>query len=139
MIGPDSDIDQLCPRSETEKTYKKKTISDSERIHIMEETQCCYRCGIGFRQVGLLSLEERLENHEQYPHVIKCGECEDSFISYTHLKYHIEMQHDARCADCCSFCNRTCSIQYAMKTGLTATWVMEDGIADSNGRSGAMR
>ena len=128
--SPDSDIDQLCPRSETKKTYKKSTISDSERIHIMEETQCCYRCGIGFRQVGLLSLEERLENHEQYPHVIKCGECEDSFISYTHLKYHIETQHDARCADCCSFCNRTCSIQYAMKTELTATWMMEDGIAD---------
>ena len=114
--SPDSDIDQLCPRSETKKTYKKSTISDSERIHIMEEIQCCYKCGIGFRQVGFLSLEERLEDHEQVPHVIKCGECEDFFISYTHLKYHIETQHDARCADCCSFCNRTYSIQYAMKS-----------------------
>ena len=95
----------------------------------MEETQCCYKCGIGFRQVGLLSLEERLENHEKLSHVIECAECEDIFISHTHLRYHIETQHDARCGDCCSFCNRTCSIQYAMKTELTDTWMMEDGIA----------
>ena len=119
--SPDSDRNQLCPRSEIKKTYKKRTTSDSEIIHIMEETQCCYKCGIGFRQVGLLSLEERLENHEKLPHVIECAECEDIFISHTHLKYHIETQHDARCGDCCSFCNRTCSIQYAMKTELTDT------------------
>ena len=42
----------------------------------MEEIQCCYKCGIGFRQVGFLSLED----HEQILHVIKCGECEDFFI-----------------------------------------------------------
>ena len=54
----------------------------------MEEIQCCYKCGIGFRQVGFLSLGERLEDHEQIPHVIKCGECEDFFISYckSHLR-----------------------------------------------------
>ena len=67
--------------------------SDSERNHTMEEIQGCYRCGIGFKQVGFLAPEERLENHEQTPHVIKCGECEDSFISDTHLKYHIETHH----------------------------------------------
>ena len=95
----------------------------------MEETQCCYKCGIGFKQVGLLSLEERLENHEKLSHMIECAECEDTFISHTHLRYHIVTQHDARCGDCCSFCNRTCSIQYAMMTELTATWGMEEGIA----------
>ena len=95
----------------------------------MEETQCCHKCGIGFKQVGLLSLEERLENHQRLPHVIECAECEDTFISHTHLRYHIETQHDARCGDCCSFCNRTCSIQYATVTELTATWGMEEGIA----------
>ena len=96
----------------------------------MEEIQCCYKCGIGFKQVGLLSQEERLKDHEQIPHRIKCGECEDFFISYSHLKYHIETQHDARCADCCMFCNRTCSIQYAMKTELTGERAMEDGITE---------
>ena len=60
----------------------------------------------------------------------KCGECEDFFIGYSHLKYHIETQHDARCADCCMFCNRTCSIQYAMKTELTDERAMEDGITE---------
>ena len=71
-----------------------------------------------------------MEDHEQTPHVIECGECEDFFISYAHLKYHIETHHDARCADCCSFCNRTCSIQYAMKTELTGERAMEDGITE---------
>ena len=111
----------------------------------MEETQCCHKCGIGFKQVGLLSLEERLENHQRLPHVIECAECEDTFISHTHLRYHIETQHDARCGDCRSFCNRTCSIQYATVTELTATW--GDGRRNSrqarsscrsNGEPGAM-
>ena len=96
----------------------------------MEDIQCCYKCGLGFKQVGFLSQEERLEDHEQIPHRIKCGECEDFFISHSHLKYHIETQHDARCADCCMFCNRTCSIQYAMKTEMTDERAMEDGITE---------
>ena len=96
----------------------------------MEEIQGCYRCGIGFKQVGFLSPEERLEDHEQTPYVIECKECEDYFISDAHLKYHIETFHDARCADCCSFCNRTCTIQYASGTELTGKEAMENGIME---------
>ena len=61
----------------------------------MKETQCCLKCGIGFKQVGLLSQEERLEKHEKLSHMVECAECEDTFISHTHLRYHIETQHDA--------------------------------------------
>ena len=32
----------------------------------MEETQCCHKCGIGFKQVGLLSLEERLDTIKDF-------------------------------------------------------------------------
>ena len=35
--SPDSDRDQLCPRSESTKTYKKRTTSDSERESISWE------------------------------------------------------------------------------------------------------
>ena len=104
--------------------------SDSERNFTMEKVQSCYRCGIGFKRVGFLSPEERLEIHEQTPHSIKCDECEDSFISDAHLKYHIETHHDIRCADCCSFCNKKCSIKYAMKTKLTSERTMEEGITE---------
>ena len=96
--NPEPDIGQLCSRSETKRTLRKKN-SDSENTHIMEDILCCYQCGLGFKQVGFLSQEERLDAHEKIQHRIKCGECEDFFISHSHLKYHIETQHDARCAD----------------------------------------
>ena len=105
-------------------------ISDSEKSFTMEKVHSCYSCGIGFKQVGFLSPEERLEIHERTPHSIKCGECEDSFISDAHLKYHIETHHDARCADCCSFCNKECSIIHAMKTELISERKMEEGITE---------
>ena len=95
----------------------------------MKEIICCPKCSIEFKQISLLSLKDRLENHQRIPHTIECAECEDTFISHSHLRYHLETQHDARCGDCCSFCNRTCSIQYATVTELTAAWGMEEGIA----------
>ena len=94
----------------------------------MEDILCCYQCGLGFKQVGFLSQEKRLDAHEQIQHRIKCGECEDFFISQSHLKYHIETQHDARCAGCCTFCNKKCSIQYAMRTEVANDKVMRDVI-----------
>lgn len=130
LNNPNSDTDQLCPRSGTSKTYSSKYKCDSDIIHIMEEVRRCYECGIGFKRIGILSPEERLEDHEQTPHLIDCKECENHFISDAHLKYHIETFHDARCADCCSFCNRTCTIQYAAKTELTGERAMENGLAD---------
>ena len=70
-----SDTDQLSPRSGTRKTYSSKYKSDSDRIHTMEEVRSCYKCGIGFKRIGIISTEERLEDHEQTPHVIECREC----------------------------------------------------------------
>ena len=125
-----SDTDQLLPRSGTRKTYNSKYKSDGDRIHTMEEVRSCYECGIGFKRIGIISIEERLEDHELTPHVIECRECEKQFISDVHLKYHIETDHDARCADCCSFCNKTCSIQYATGTELTGKEAMENGIME---------
>ena len=96
----------------------------------MEEAKRCYKCGIGFPQIGIISSEERLKDHEQTPHVIDCKECETYFVSDVHLKYHIQFYHDARCVDCCSFCDRTCSEQYAIKTELAGKEEMERGLAE---------
>ena len=96
----------------------------------MEEVRSCYNCGISFKQVGFLSPEERLEIHRQMPHSIKCGECEESFISNTHLKFHIETHHDARCAECCTICNEKCSIKHAMKIELISEKTLEEGITE---------
>ena len=103
---------------------------NSEKDFTMEKVKSCKRCGIGFKRVGFLSTEERIETHEQTPHSIKCGECEDSFISDAHLKYHIETHHDARCTDCCSFCNMECSMEHAMKIELASERIMEEGITE---------
>ena len=100
LDNPNSDIDQLCPRSGTSKTYSSKYRRDSDKIHIMEEIRSCDKCGIGFKRIGILSPEERLEEHKQTQHVIDCKECEYYFTSDAHLKYHIETFHDARCAMC---------------------------------------
>ena len=94
----------------------------------MEEVKRCYKCGIGFHRIGIISPEERVKDHEQTPHMIECKECENQFVSDVHLKYHIESYHDARCGDCCSFCDRTCSEQYAIKTELAGREEMEKGL-----------
>ena len=96
----------------------------------MEEIKRCFKCGIGFHRIGIISPEERLKDHEQTPHVIDCKECENHFVSDVHLKYHIEFYHDARCGDCCSFCDRTCSEQYAIKTELAGREEMEKGLTE---------
>ena len=57
----------------------------------MEEIKRCFKCRIGFQRIGIISPED-----EQTPHVIECRECENQFVSDVHLKYHIELYHDAR-------------------------------------------
>ena len=99
----------------------------------MEEVKRCYKCGIGFHRIGIISPEERLKDHEQTPHVIDCKECENQFVSDVHLKYHIEFYHDARCGDCCSFCDKTCSEQYAIKAELAGGEAMEKGLTEKRG------
>ena len=96
----------------------------------MEEIRSCDECGIGFKRIGILSPEERLEEHKKTQHVIVCKECEYYFTSDAHLKWHIETIHDARCADCCSFCNKTCTTQIAVKTELTGERAMENGLIE---------
>ena len=96
----------------------------------MEEIRSCDECGIGFKRIGILSPEERLKEHEKTQHVIDCRECEYYFTSDAHLKWHIETIHDARCADCCSFCNKTCTTQIAVKTELTGERAMENGLIE---------
>ena len=96
----------------------------------MDSVRSCRDCGIGFKRVGFLSADERVKVHEETEHSVSCGECQDSFISLPHLRYHIETHHDARCGDCCSFCEKKCSIEYAMGIELADEKFMEEGLAE---------
>ena len=96
----------------------------------MEEAKKCRECGIGFPRIGIISSEERILEHEKTPHEVHCNECGTFFVSDVHLKYHLEFNHDARCIDCCSFCERTCSEKYALKVELAGKEKMEMGLAE---------
>ena len=96
----------------------------------MDSVRSCRECGIGFKRVGFLSANERIKVHEEIEHSVSCGECQDRFISLPHLRYHIETYHDARCGDCVSFCEKKCSIEYAMGIELAAEKFMEEGLAE---------
>ena len=96
----------------------------------MEEAKKCRECGIGFPRIGIISSEERLNDHEQTPHEVHCKECGTFFVSDVHLKYHLQFNHDARCIDCCSFCERTCLEKYALKAELDGKEEMETDLAE---------
>ena len=76
-----------------------KIVSVKESRIKMDSVRSCKECGIGFKHVGFLSANERIKVHEETEHSVSCGECQDSFISLPHLRYHIETHHDARCRD----------------------------------------
>ena len=96
----------------------------------MESVRSCRDCGLGFKRVGFLSVNERIRDHEEIEHSVRCSECSGKFISRSHLWYHIETFHDTKCGDCFSFCENKCSIDYARKVELEAEKVMEAGLAE---------
>ena len=93
--------------AEPERHMQVNINSDSENRLTMDTVRSCRECGIGFKQVGFLSAEERIKAHERTTHSINCGECQDSFISLPHLRYHIETHHDARCGNVAHFVTRS--------------------------------
>ena len=66
----------------------------------MEKDKGCNKCGIGFPQIGKITSEERIREHEVIHHGIRCGECDRSFVSSVHLRYHLTYNHDVRCSVC---------------------------------------
>ena len=96
----------------------------------MEKTKKCFDCGIGFPQVGIITPEERLREHEKNPHEVQCKECGVFFISDAHLKYHLGFNHDTKCLDCYSYCERSCSESYALKAELAGKEEIEMGLVD---------
>ena len=87
--------------------------------------------------MGFLSADERVKVHEETEHSVNCGECQHRFISLPHLRYHIETHHDARCGDCVSFCEKKCSIEYAMGIELAAEKFIEEGLAEKTEETAA--
>ena len=96
----------------------------------MERTKKCFECGLGFPRVGIITSEERLREHEKTPHEVQCRECGTFFVSDVHVKYHLGFNHDTRCIDCYSYCERSCSEKYALKAELTGKEEMEMGLAE---------
>ena len=52
------------------------------------------------------------------------------FVSDVHVKYHLGFNHDTRCVDCYSYCERSCSEKYALKAELAGKVEMEMGLAE---------
>ena len=96
----------------------------------MDSVRSCRDCGLGFKRVGFLSVNERIREHEEVEHSVRCSECSGKFISRSHLWYHIETFHDTKCGDCISFCENKCSIDFAREVELRAEKVMEAGLAE---------
>ena len=92
----------------------------------------CFECGLGFPRIGVITPEERLCEHEKTPHGVQCRECGKFFVSDAHVKYHLGFNHDTRCLDCCSYCERTCSEKYALKAELAGKEKIEMGLAEKN-------
>ena len=96
----------------------------------MDRKKECWECGIRFSQIGIITLEERLDKHEKIPHEVECKECGTFYVSDVHLKYHLWFNHDTRWIDCYSYCEWRCSEYYAQKTELAGKEKMGMGIAE---------
>ena len=96
----------------------------------MEKDKECYKCGIGFPQIGTITSEERIGEHEKIPHKFHCRECDKFFISSVHLKYHLEFNHDAKCNDCISYCEQKCAENYALGAEIAGKEKMKEGLAE---------
>ena len=96
----------------------------------MERDKGCYKCGIGFPQIGNVTSEERIREHEMIHHGIHCKECDRYFISSVHLKYHLTYNHDTKCNDCFSYCEQNCAEKYALVAETAGKEKMEKGLAE---------
>ena len=88
----------------------------------------CDQCLLIFRQLGPITVEERLKAHKKHPHVIECEKCPRRFISRTHLQFHEESYHRTRCGDCLRFCGSQCTIHYVRRLELENMKMLDDGI-----------
>ena len=95
----------------------------------MEKNKECYKCGIGFPQIGTITSEESINEHEVTTHEVLCKECNKFFISSTHLRYHLEFNHDAKCNDCFDYCEQRCAENYALGAE-AGKGVIEEGLAE---------
>ena len=96
----------------------------------MEKDKECYKCGIGFPQVGTITSEERIREHEIIPHKVHCKECDKFFVSSVHLKYHLQFNHNTKCNDCFSYCDQNCAEKYALGAETAGKEKMEKGLAE---------
>ena len=55
------------------------------------------------------------------------------FISSTHLRYHLEFNHDAKCNDCFAYCEQKCAENYALGAEAAGKGEIEKGLADRDG------
>ena len=90
----------------------------------------CYKCGIGFPQIGDVKSEERVREHEVIHHGLLCKECNRFFVSSVHLKYHLTFNHDTKCNDCFSYCEQNCAEKYALGAEAAGKEKMERGLAE---------
>ena len=96
----------------------------------MEKDKECFKCGIGFPRRGTITSEERLSEHEATPHEVLCKECNKFFISSTHLRYHLEFNHNAKCKDCFAYCEQKCAENYALGAEAAGKGEIEKGLAE---------
>ena len=96
----------------------------------MEKDIECFKCGIGFPQIGAVTSKRRLSEHEKTPHVILCKECDRFFISMTHLRYHLEFHHDTKYNDCFRYCEQKCAENYAWGAEAAGKGEIEKGLAE---------
>ena len=73
----------------------------------------CLECRIGFTDVEGRSAHRRFADHMEWEHLFKCKECDLSFISVPHWKFHIKYFHDILCSACGSFCEFKCAEKFA--------------------------
>ena len=105
----------------------------------MEKDKECYKCGIGFPQIGTITSEERISEHEITPHEVLCKECDKFFVSSVHLRYHLEFNHDAKCNDCFAYCEQKCAENYALGAEAADKGEIENGLAENRKLSKMLR
>ena len=69
----------------------------------------CHTCRIGFIEFEGRTAHRRYLDHMGVRHHYKCIECDLSFISVPHLKFHIKTVHDTPCGTCGSLCEFECA------------------------------
>ena len=83
-----------------------------------------------FSEVGIITSEERLQEHRKTPHEVQCRECGTFFVSDAHVKFHMGFIHSTRCVHCYSYCERSCSETFAREVELAGKEEMEVGLTE---------